>query len=121
MKTIKIRAFGPCSTETYQRDFDGFLVRVRREAFDGWNDLELKLPNGKKLPTSSKDFSLKQLGIEYDILDISSHSDIQHTVMTDINDDEIEEFIDECAGDDNWEEEWDFVDSDYIINSYELL
>ena len=101
MKTIKIRAFGPCSTETYQRDFDGFLVRVRREAFDGWNDLELKLPNGKKLPTSSKDFSLKQLGIEYDILDISSHSDIQHTVLTDINDDEIEEFIDECAGADN--------------------
>ena len=58
MKTIKIRAFGPCSTETYQRDFDGFLVQVRREAFDGWNDLALELPNGKKLPTSSEDFSL---------------------------------------------------------------
>ena len=68
-----------------------------------------------------KDFSLKQLGIEYDILDIGSHSDIQHTVLTDINDDEIEEFIDECAGADNWEEEWDFVDSDYFINRYELL
>jgi hypothetical protein len=41
--------------------------------------------------------------------------------LTDINDDEIEEFIDECAGDDNWEEDWDFVDSDYVINRYELL
>ena len=121
MKKIKVRAFSPCSTETYQRDFNGSLVQVRREAFDGWNDLELELPNGKNLPTASTGFSLKQLGIEYDILDISSHSDIQHTVLTDINDDEIEEFIDECAGDDNWEEEWDLVDHDYSVNRYELL
>ena len=121
MKTITIRAFDPCSTETYQRDFNGLLVQVRREAFDEWNDLEVTLPNGKKLPTSSQDFSLKQLGIEYDILDISSHSDIQHTVLTNINDDGIEEFIDECAEDDNWEEEWSLVGYDYILNRYELL
>lgn len=119
-KTILIKALGPCSIEKYKKDFDGVEVEVHREAFDDWNDLELTVPDDVELPESGVSFSLYALGIEYDIEDISSGSHIQTTVITDIDDEEIEEAIDEHEANDDWEEEWELTGHDYIINRYEL-
>ena len=119
-KTILIKALGPCSIEKYKKDFDGVEVEVHREAFDDWNDLELTVPDDVELPESGVSFSLYALGIEYDIEDISSGSHIQTTVITDIDDEEIEEAIDEHEANDDWEEEWELIGYDYIIYSYEF-
>ena len=119
-KTILIKALGPCSIEKYKKDFDGVEVEVHREAFDDWNDLELTVPDDMELPESGVSFSPDALGIEYDIEDISSGSHIQKTVITDIDDEEIEEAIDEHEANDDWEEEWELIGRDFIIHDYEF-
>jgi hypothetical protein len=118
-KTILIKAIGPCSIEKYKKDFDGVEVEVHREAFDDWNELVLTVPDAVDLPQSGTSFSVDALGIDYDIEDISSGSHVQASVITDIDDEDIEDAIYEFEASDDWSE-WELIGRDYIINSYEL-
>ena len=119
-KTILIKANGPCSIEKYKKDFDGVELEVHRQAFDDWNDLELTVPDDVELPASGVGFSPDALGIEYDIEDISNDSHVQASIITAIDDEEIEEAIDEHEANDDWEEEWDLIGRDFMIYDYEL-
>ena len=119
--TILVKTIGPCAVSKYKKDFDGLEVEVHREAFDDWNEVELTIPDDVKLPPPGVTFSAPGLGIEYDIHDISSGCHIQKSVMTDFDNEEIDEIIDEHEANDDWDEEWDLIGGDYIIDDYEIL
>ena len=118
-KAVFMKAIGPCAIEKYKRDFDGVEVEVHRQAFDDWNELEMTVPDGVDLPDSGTSFSVDSLGIDYDIEDISDGSHVQASVITNIDDEDIQEVIDECEANDDWNE-WELIGNDYIIHDYEL-
>jgi hypothetical protein len=120
-RSILIKAISPCSIEKYKKDFDGIEVEIHREAFDNWNEVILEIPEGVEIPKPGESFSTYALGIEPDIQDISSGSDIQISIVTELDDEEIEEAIYEHEANDDWEEEWELIGHDYIIYNYEIL
>ncbi len=120
-RTLVIKAIGPCAISKYKKDFDGLEIEVHREAFDDWNEVELTIPDDVSLPEPGVSFSVYSLGIEYDIQDISSGSDIQKNVITDFDNEEIDEIIDEHEEYDYWDEEWELIGKDYIITDYQIV
>lgn len=119
-ETVSIKAIDPCSIQMYKKDFDGVKVEIRRESFDDWNDLKLTIPDGVELPETGVIFSPHALGIEYDIEEFSEGCYVQNTVITEINDQNIQSALDEHEANDDWEEEWELIGTDYIIDSYEI-
>lgn len=120
-KSIIIKAISPCAVSKYKKDFDRIEVEVHREVFDDWNEVELSIPDNVELPKSGRQFSTKAMGIEHNVLEISDDSHIQIRVITEINDEEIEETINEHEEEDDWEDEWELVGVDYIISEYEII
>jgi len=119
-KIVSIKAIDPVSIQMYKKDFDAVKVEIRRESFDDWNDLKLTIPDGVELPESGVIFSPHAEGIEYDIEEFSEGCYVQTTVITEINDQNIQSALDEHEANDDWEEEWELIGTDYIIDSYEI-
>lgn len=119
--SVTVKAIGPCEVERYQKKFGDLLVVVERQGFDDWAEVILTVPDGVQLPESGISFSLSDLAIEHNILDISEDCDIQYSILTDFDDDDIQEIVDQEIEEDDLEGSWDHIGSDYIIDMYEII
>ena len=98
LQKIKLKIDRPLALEYYKKKIDNIIVKVRREVFDDWNDVELTIPSKVTLPVSGSGyFSIKELGININIINVSENTSAQYTILTDIEDD-LMEMIDEKHG-----------------------
>ena len=119
LQKIKLRIDRPLALEYYKKKINNIIVKVRREAFDDWNIVELSIPSTVTLPDSGSGyFSTKELGIKVNILNVSENTSVQYTILTDI-DDNLREIIDEKYGsNDSFNDDWKLYKTDYQIDFY---
>ena len=58
--------------------------------------------------------------IKYNIEEFSEGCYVQKTVITKINDENIRSTLDEHEANDDWQEEWELIGTDYNIDSFEI-
>ena len=94
---------------------------MRREVFDDWNDVELTIPSKVTLPdTGSGYFSINELGININIINVSENTSAQYTILTDIADDLIEMIDEKYGSNDSFNDDWKLFKTDYQIDFYTL-
>jgi hypothetical protein len=114
-----MRVTSPCKLETYAKEVDGVQVVVQRFAIDDWNDIELTMGESVDIPESGISFSTRKLGIDYDIIDISSSTQIGHTLLSPSNG-RLEGEVEADIQDDCWDD-WELIEEDYTIENYEWM
>ena len=94
---------------------------MRREVFDDWNDVELTIPSKVTLPdTGSGYFSINEVGININIINVSENTSAQYTILTDIADDLIEMIDEKYGSNDSFNDDWKLFKTDYQIDFYTL-
>ena len=120
-KKLILKVHSPVDIEVYEKDYSGTKIQVRREACDDWNEISLTVPDGISLPANRAQFSVKALGLEHDILDVSDDTHIQSTVISIVTDEDIQEELAEHSSNDDWCDTWELIHTDYIVADYEIL
>ena len=118
---ITIKALHPCIVEKLAKDFDGVRVEAERLTFDKWLDVWIELPDGVDLPPSgSGQFRLEDISTFYDIQETSDDCDIDCSVITNIDDPDLAEEIEEIQDNGDWDD-WIEMDSELLITNYKVL
>lgn len=111
----------PLASEYSKKKVNNIGLKVRREAFDVWNGVELTIASTEKLPVSGSGyFSTKELGIEFNIIDIGEDTSVQYTVLNNI-DGGISEMINKKYGsNDSFNDDWKLYKTNYQSDFYTL-
>ena len=121
LQKINLKIDRPLALEYYKKKIDNIIVKVRREVFDDWNDVELTIPSKVTLPVSGSGyFSIKELGININIINVSENTSAQYTILTDIEDDLIEIIDEKYGSNDSFNDDWKLFKTDYQIDFYTL-
>ena len=121
LQKIKLKIDRPLALEYYKKTINNIIVKVRRELFDDWNDVELTIPSNVTLPDSGSGyFSIKELGININIINVSENTSAQYTILTDIEDDLIEMIDEKYGSNDSFNDDWKLFKTDYQIDFYTL-
>lgn len=122
MPSFIIRTDSCMEYSEYKKEIDGVTVFAKRENWDDWIEFEVEAHSVEDLPDPNTPFRTDQVDLEFSEVDISENAHVDWELITDVDDEEMLEEIEEALEDDP-SIDWEGVESKfyYLINGYKVV